>query len=263
MSHTKLRGKGKVEGATRERAGDFWEGPELSKPLSSPPPLSFLPPSTFLSFSLSLCPSGVLPPARQLLPDSRRVNPARAKHTGSTPTAQTRPNSPTPLPTTPLLYTLSPNHSQPDEGQVNRQQEAAPLGPRRQNERLRRLRVSSSLHQGRQEYISTHPNLLPPTDLIQPLPLPAYALFTRPQRAFTWISTKSPVYHGYYPTPLSPTTSKYERPLPSKKLALFDLDGCVIKPKTKGETFPKSALDWTFFHPIKVQEKIRKCFADG
>lgn len=76
-----------MERATRERAGDFWEGPELSKPLSSPPPLSFLPPSTFLSFSLSLCPSGVLPPARQLLPDPRARQPGACQ----TPAAPRQP----------------------------------------------------------------------------------------------------------------------------------------------------------------------------
>ncbi|KAK4702938.1 bifunctional polynucleotide phosphatase/kinase, partial [Phenoliferia sp. Uapishka_3] len=81
----------------------------------------------------------------------------------------------------------------------------------------------------------------------------------KPSRAFIWRSLKHPCRHGYYPTKLTSTTPSAPPP-PSAKLAVFDLDGVLIK---SNRFPPKDSFDWKWWHAFKVTNKLKKLHEEG
>ncbi|TIC15809.1 PNK3P-domain-containing protein [Wallemia mellicola] len=53
----------------------------------------------------------------------------------------------------------------------------------------------------------------------------------------------------------------YGQFVPHRKIAAFDLDGTLIKPKS-GSTFPKHASDWKFLHK-NLKERLSSLIDDG
>ncbi|GJJ15534.1 hypothetical protein Clacol_009812 [Clathrus columnatus] len=79
-----------------------------------------------------------------------------------------------------------------------------------------------------------------------------HPLFLKPSDTeFTWIKTSSRTFlHG---THLSPPQSS--------KVAAFDLDGVLIKPKSGG-TYPKGRNDWMWWRPL-VKDKLSELYEKG
>ena len=92
-------------------------------------------------------------------------------------------------------------------------------------------------------------------------PPAVHSMFTKPVRSFTWRSQTGPCRHGFFPTPRT-TTSPSVPPPPSPKLAVFDLDGVLIKTKF-GAFPPHGPSDWKWWHPTKVPNKLRAMYDDG
>ncbi|KAL8291840.1 hypothetical protein RQP46_002098 [Phenoliferia psychrophenolica] len=88
-----------------------------------------------------------------------------------------------------------------------------------------------------------------------------HSMFAKPERGFTWRSQTGPCRHGFFPTPRTPSSPSIPPP-PSSKLAVFDLDGCLIKTKY-GAFPPASSTDWKWWHPTKVTKKLKELYDDG
>lgn len=83
-------------------------------------------------------------------------------------------------------------------------------------------------------------------------------MFAKPTRAFTWRSQTGPCRHGYFPTART-ASSPCATPPASSKLAVFDLDGVLIKTKF-GAFPPADARDWKWWHPTKVTAKLKEMY---
>lgn len=69
------------------------------------------------------------------------------------------------------------------------------------------------------------------------------------------------VYTYTYTYIMAPVIIKLSKPRHRSKLAMFDFDWTLVKPKSGG-TFPKDEDDWSWLQPM-VPEKLKKYYEDG